>query len=134
MDRLHELLSAHGKALSVGVYPWRHREFAANADLARLVRWKMQAIFRSFSHVLSLQGKRSRFREKFVHLGDCHYNTHGNQILADDFIEKYRSTLPSTTWDKTTSACSRRQSRRPGSGGARQSGRPVVDQEQWIDH
>ena len=74
MDRLHELLSAWnrvvGRCLSMAAtVALRYRQFTASSDLARLVCWKMQAILRSFSRLLSLQGKRSRLREKLVHLG-----------------------------------------------------------------
>jgi hypothetical protein len=96
MDRLHELLSAHGIPLSVGVYPWPQQLLydTVNSRQARIWRdWcagKCKQFFDHFPAFFRYKEKDPDFVRGLFIWGDIHYNPRGNQILADDFIEKYR--------------------------------------------
>lgn len=96
MDRLYELLSAHGVALSVGVYPWPQQLLydSENSLQARIWReWCAHKCKRFFDHFPAFfrykEGDPEFVRNLFF-WGDTHYNSRGNQILANDLIEKYR--------------------------------------------
>jgi len=96
MDRLHELLSARGVPLSVGVYPWPQqllydREESRQAQLWR--DWCAGKCKRFFDHFPAFFRERERdsnFVKDFFIWGDVHYSARGNQILADDLIRQYR--------------------------------------------
>jgi hypothetical protein len=96
MDRLYELLSTHGIALSVGVYPWPQQLLydTENSRQPRIWRdWcvgKCKQFFDHFPTFFRYKEKHPDFVRNLFIWGDIHYNPRGNQILADDFVEKYR--------------------------------------------
>jgi hypothetical protein len=98
MDRLYEALSGHRVALSVGVYPWAQQLLYDGENSRQVQIWrdwcagKCKRFFDHFPAFFRYKEKDSDFVKNLFVWGDSHYNNRGNQILADDLIEKYRLT------------------------------------------
>ena len=96
MDRLYEVLSAHGIALSVGVYPWPQQLLYESADSRQMKIWRdwcagrCKQFFDHFPAFFRYKEQDPEFVKNLFIWGDVHYTVRGNQILADDLIEKYR--------------------------------------------
>jgi lysophospholipase L1-like esterase len=96
MNRLHQTLSRHGIALSVGVYPWPQQLLydSENSRQAKIWReWcagKCKRFFDHFPAFFRYKRKDPEFIRSLFIWGDVHYNARGNQILAEDLIKKYR--------------------------------------------
>ncbi len=96
MDRLHDLLSAHGIALSVGVYPWPQQLLYDTDNSRQSQIWrdwcagKCKQFFDHFPAFFRYKEKDPDFVRSLFIWGDIHYNPRGHQLLADDFIEQYR--------------------------------------------
>jgi len=95
MDRLHELLSSKGIALSVGVYPWPQQLLydVENSRQASIWRdWCAGKCARFLDHFPAF------FRYKETHpdflrdlyiWADCHFNANGDRLLAEDLVAQY---------------------------------------------
>ncbi len=96
MDRLYDALSRQGIALSVGVYPWPQQLLydGENSRQAQIWRdWcagKCKQFFDHFPAFFRTKENDPDFVKNLFIWGDVHLNVRGNQILADDLIEKYR--------------------------------------------
>jgi hypothetical protein len=96
MDRLYEALSSHGVALSVGVYPWTQQLLYDSENSRQVKIWrewcagKCKSFFDHFPAFFRYKEKDPEFVRNLFIWGDIHYNARGNQILAEDLIEKYR--------------------------------------------
>lgn len=96
MDRLYELLAAHGVDLSVGVYPWPQqllydRENSRQAQIWR--EWcagKCRRFFDHFPAFFRYKEQDPDFVRSLFFWGDMHYNARGNQLLAEDLIRDYK--------------------------------------------
>jgi hypothetical protein len=95
MDRLHELLSSHGVALSVGVYPWPQQLLydGENSRQARLWRdWcagKCRRYFDHFPAFFQYKAQDADFLRSLYFWGDFHFNARGNEFLARQLIRNY---------------------------------------------
>ncbi|MGH6850896.1 MAG: SGNH/GDSL hydrolase family protein [Methylocella sp.] len=96
MDRLYDVLSRHGIALSVGVYPWP-QQLLYDVENSRQVQiwrdWcagKCKQFFDHFPAFFRFKENDPNFVKDLFIWGDAHFNVRGNQVLADDLIEKYR--------------------------------------------
>jgi hypothetical protein len=96
MDRLYKSLLTHGVALSVGVYPWPQQLLYDGENSRQVKIWrewcagKCKRFFNHFPVFFRYKEKDPDFVRNLFIRGDIHYNARGNQILADDLIEKYR--------------------------------------------
>lgn len=96
MDRLYELLSSYGAALSVGVYPWPQQLLYDNENSKQVRIWrewcqrKCERFFDHFPAFFRYKENEPDVVRKLYFWGDMHFNALGNRILADDLIEKYR--------------------------------------------
>lgn len=95
MDRLHELLSSKGVALSVGVYPWPQQLLydEENSRQARIWReWCAGKCARFFDHFPVFHRYKEThpdfLRDLYI-WADCHFNANGDRLLADDLIAQY---------------------------------------------
>ena len=95
MDRLYELLSSHGVALSVGVYPWPQQLLydIENSRQARVWReWcegKCRKFFDHFPDLFEYKAQDPDFIKSLYFWGDFHFNARGNALLARGLINNY---------------------------------------------
>jgi hypothetical protein len=112
MDRLYKLLSDHGVALSVGVYPWPHQLLydVENSRQAQIWRdWcagKCRRFFDHFPAFFRVKEQDPNFIKTLFIWGDVHYNAQGNKIFADDLIAQYRR-APSSAAEPASASASR---------------------------
>jgi hypothetical protein len=96
MDRLYQILSRYGVALSVGVYPWPQQLLYDSENSRQVKIWrewcagKCKRFFDHFPAFFRYKEKDPDFIRNLFVSQDVHYNARGNQILAEDLIEKYR--------------------------------------------
>jgi hypothetical protein len=99
MDRLYEVLSSHGVALSVGVYPWPQQLLYDSENSLQVKIWrewcagKCRIFFNHFPAFFRYKDKDPDFVRNLFIWGDNHYNLHGHELLANDLIEKYRQQI-----------------------------------------
>lgn len=97
MDRLYQVLSAHGIALSVGVYPWPQQLLYDRANSRQVTLWrdwcagKCRSFFDHFPAFFRYKQDHPHFLKELFVWGDVHYNALGERLLADDLIAQYRS-------------------------------------------
>lgn len=96
MDRLYDLLSRHGIALSVGVYPWPQQLLYDRQD-SRLVQiwrdWclgKCKHFFNSFPALFGYKERDPDFLKHLFMSADSHCTALCYRIMADDLIGQYR--------------------------------------------
>ncbi|TLG71453.1 SGNH/GDSL hydrolase family protein [Methylocystis sp. B8] len=95
MDRLYELLSSRGIALSVGVYPWPQQLLydVENSRQARIWReWcagKCRRFFNHFPDFFEYKAQDPDFIRSLYFWGDFHFNGKGNALLAQGLIKNY---------------------------------------------
>ena len=96
MDRLYELLSAHGVPLSVGVYPWPHQLLydVENSRQAQVWRdWcagKCKQFFDHFPAFFRYRDTHPDYVRDLFFWADVHFNDRGNRLLAEDLVARYR--------------------------------------------
>ena len=96
MDKLHQALSRHGIALSVGVYPWPQQLLYDTENSRQVQIWrdwcagKCKRFFNHFPTFFRYKESDPEFVRNLFVWGDVHYNALGNKILAQDLIHKYR--------------------------------------------
>lgn len=96
MDRLYDLLSSHGIALSVGVYPWPQQLLYDRQDSRQVQIWrdwclgKCEHFFNSFPTLFRYKERDPDFLKHLFIWGDSHCTTLCYQIMADDLIGQYR--------------------------------------------
>jgi len=96
MDRLYELLSKHGIALSVGVYPWPQQLLYDHQDSRQVQIWrdwcvgKCKHFLNSFPAFFSYKEQHPDFLRHLFIWGDSHCTALGYQVLANDLIAQYR--------------------------------------------
>jgi hypothetical protein len=96
MDLLYKVLSGHGIALSVGVYPWPQQLLYDDENSRQVKIWrewcagKCKSFFNHFPAFFQYKDKDPDFVRDLFIWGDTHYNSHGHQVLANDLIEKCR--------------------------------------------
>ncbi|MBM3577495.1 MAG: SGNH/GDSL hydrolase family protein [Alphaproteobacteria bacterium] len=95
MDRLYQLLSSRGIALSVGVYPWPQQLLydVENSRQARIWRdWcagKCRKFFDHFPDFFAYKTQDHDFIRSLYFWGDFHFNAKGNALLAQGLIKNY---------------------------------------------
>ncbi len=95
MDRLHELLSSHGVALSVGVYPWPQQLLYDSENSRQAGIWrdwcagKCRKFFDHFPAFFRHKERDPDFIRSLYIWGDVHFNARGNELLARTLIENY---------------------------------------------
>ncbi|CCJ07367.1 Uncharacterized protein BN69_1916 [Methylocystis sp. SC2] len=95
LDRLYELLSSRGIALSVGVYPWPQQLLydVENSRQARIWRdWcagKCRKFFDHFPDFFAYKAQDPDFIRSLYFWGDFHFNAKGNALLAQGLIKNY---------------------------------------------
>jgi hypothetical protein len=100
MDRLHQVLAAHGIALSVGVYPWPQQLLYDDEESRHTAIWrdwcagKCRSFFDHFPAFFRYKRDHPHFLKDLFIWGDIHYTALGNQILSDSLIAQYRSRPP----------------------------------------
>jgi len=96
MDRLYELLSSKGIALSVGVYPWPQQLLydVENSRQAQIWRdWcagKCRRFFDHFPAFFRYEREHPDFLRELFIWADNHFNENGHRLLAEDLVARYR--------------------------------------------
>jgi hypothetical protein len=99
LDRLHELLRTHGKALTLVVYPWPNQIY---------VRDRSSLHVRTFSDWARTHGVRfidlfpvfmdheppEKTIPHYYIPGDCHFNREGHALVAAAFLRAFRTIEP----------------------------------------
>lgn len=95
MDRLYELLSAQGVALSVGVYPWPQQLLYDTVNSRQVAIWrtwcegKCRRFFDHYPVMFAyMRDHKDGLRDLFI-WPDVHYNAFGNEVFAQDLIAQY---------------------------------------------
>lgn len=95
MRELHEALSRHGIALSVGVYPWPSQLLHDTRDSRQVRLWRefcegrcrfFHDSFGSFFGQAQALGKDVALQRLFI-AGDVHHSPEGAALVAEDFLK-----------------------------------------------
>jgi hypothetical protein len=99
MTDLHELLNMHGIKLTIGVYPWP-AQLLYDVESSRQVEiWRQFCeqrchvfvnSFPSFFEYFRERGRDGGLQDLFIP-GDVHFTLRGNELVAQDFVNAYRT-------------------------------------------
>lgn len=97
MDRLYEILHAHGVPISVGVYPWAQQLLYDTEDSRQAQIWRdwcagrCKAFYNHFPAFFRYKDKNPDFLRDLYIWGDHHFVAGGNKVISDDLIPQYRN-------------------------------------------
>ena len=98
MDRLHDLLKAHGIKLTIAVYPWPQQIAYNDLESIQKTYWEEWCkkndvpFINYFSYFVigKTENERNAMINKYYMEGDCHWNKDGHQRVADIFLDFYK--------------------------------------------
>lgn len=102
MQRLYELCKKNNIKLSVGVYPWPGQILYDVEESKQVKIWrdfcasKCTNFYNSFPtfFLLTKSSSQKDVIGNYYFYGDMHFNEHGNQLVANDFISNYKLKTP----------------------------------------
>jgi hypothetical protein len=94
MDRLHALVSGHGIALTVAVYPWPDQIRHEDLKSKQVEFWRSWAASHGAGFIDCFPrfigaAKPDEVLERYFIRGDVHWNEAGHRVIADGFLEHY---------------------------------------------
>ena len=97
MDKLYDLLEAHGISLTVAVYPWPDQVYYFDFMSIQVSFWKEWCagekvkFIDCFPYFVkgSTQEEREEIIEKYYIRYDTHFNENGHRLIADIFLDSY---------------------------------------------
>lgn len=99
MDALHRLLQERGIGMTVAVYPWPDQILARDKDSRQVQAWREWSAQRGvgfvdyFPRFIDGRPAGEVVAEQFIP-GDIHWNEKGHAVMAEGFLEYWRSRGP----------------------------------------
>ena len=99
MERIYNLLKTNNIELSIAVYPWPSQILWDKADNNHVRLWKnfcndkCYMFLNNYENFFKEVDRTDRWSviERYYILNDVHYNSEGNRLIAENFIENFYS-------------------------------------------